>query len=211
MIAPAIFFRTAALMAVFSLATRAAARIGPESLGGHQIAMNLFTFLALSTDALAVAAQAMVGNLLGAGDRVELRAVVTRLVRLGWITGLALAAVVLVAAPFAPSLFTGDGDVRSRATVAMALLGIMQIAGALTFVFDGVLFGAGDFNYLQRATAFALLVFLPMFFWAQRRDGPGLWFVWVALNIWMIARCLANRRRVQGEHWIDRAIAPNVG
>ena len=44
------------------------ARVGSASLGAHQIAFQLFIFLALLLDALAIAAQVLVGRMLGAGD-----------------------------------------------------------------------------------------------------------------------------------------------
>jgi putative MATE family efflux protein len=59
--------RTAALLGAFLVASAVLARIGAASLGAHQIAFQLFIFLALVLDALAIAAQVMVGRMLGAG------------------------------------------------------------------------------------------------------------------------------------------------
>ena len=42
--------------------------IGDDSLGAHQIAFQLFVFLALVLDSVAIAGQVMVGRMLGAGD-----------------------------------------------------------------------------------------------------------------------------------------------
>ena len=44
------------------------ARVGAASLGAHQIAFQLWVFLALVLDAIAIAGQVMVGRMLGAGD-----------------------------------------------------------------------------------------------------------------------------------------------
>ena len=63
-----IFVRTAALYASFLVASAVLARIGADSLGAHQIAFQLFVFLAPLLDAIAIAGQVIVGRTLGAGD-----------------------------------------------------------------------------------------------------------------------------------------------
>ena len=50
------------------------ARIGETSLAAHQIAMLLFVFLALVLDAIAIAAQVLVGRALGSGEAATARA-----------------------------------------------------------------------------------------------------------------------------------------
>ena len=42
--------------------------MGKDSLAAHQIAFQLFVFLALVLDAIAIAGQVIVGRTLGAGD-----------------------------------------------------------------------------------------------------------------------------------------------
>jgi len=61
--------RTTALLGAFLVASGVLARVSDASLGAHQIAFQLFVFLALVLDALAIAAQVMVGRALGAGTR----------------------------------------------------------------------------------------------------------------------------------------------
>ncbi|HYN52924.1 MAG TPA: MATE family efflux transporter, partial [Thermoleophilaceae bacterium] len=63
-----IFVRTTALYASFLVAGAVLARVGEASLGAHQIAFQLFVFLALVLDAIAIAGQVIVGRSLGAGD-----------------------------------------------------------------------------------------------------------------------------------------------
>ena len=41
---------------------------GPVNLAAHQLAMTIFTFLAFALDALAIAAQALIGKELGRGQ-----------------------------------------------------------------------------------------------------------------------------------------------
>ena len=63
-----IFVRTAALYGSFLVASAVLARVGDDSLAAHQIAFQLFVFLALVLDAIAIAGQVIVGRSLGAGD-----------------------------------------------------------------------------------------------------------------------------------------------
>ena len=63
-----IFVRTTALYASFLVAASVLARMGDAQLGAHQIAYQLFIFLALVLDAVAIAGQVIVGRMLGAGD-----------------------------------------------------------------------------------------------------------------------------------------------
>ena len=68
-----------------------------------QLAMTIWTFLAFVLDAIAIAAQAITGRSLGAGDVAGTRAVTDQMVRYGLVsgivTGLLLAASALGARP----------------------------------------------------------------------------------------------------------------
>ena len=74
--------RTTALTGSFLIGSAVLARIGAASLGAHQIAFQLWVFLALVLDAIAIAGQVMVGRMLGAGDAEGARAAATRMI--GW-------------------------------------------------------------------------------------------------------------------------------
>ena len=63
-----IFVRTGSLYAAFLLAGAILARVGAASLAAHQIAFQLWNFLALALDSLAIAAQVLVSHQLALGD-----------------------------------------------------------------------------------------------------------------------------------------------
>ena len=63
-----LLIRGVAFQASFLSATAVAARFGAAAVGAHQIALQLWFFTALVLDALAIAAQSLVGAALGAGD-----------------------------------------------------------------------------------------------------------------------------------------------
>ena len=71
--------RTTALMVAFTLATSVATRVSNTAIAAHQVLMQVFLFTALALDAFAIAAQAVVGRLLGAGRHREATEVADRL------------------------------------------------------------------------------------------------------------------------------------
>ena len=77
-----IFVRTAALYGSFIVAGAVLARMGDDALGAHQIAFQLFVFLALVLDSIAIAGQVIVGRSLGAGDAEEAYRAARRMIEL---------------------------------------------------------------------------------------------------------------------------------
>ena len=78
-----IFVRTAALYGSFLVASAVLARIGEDSLAAHLIAFQLFVFLALVLDSVAIAGQVIVGRALGAGDAEGARRAARRMIEMG--------------------------------------------------------------------------------------------------------------------------------
>jgi putative MATE family efflux protein len=199
--------RTAFLLATLAVATAAASRVGTVELAGHQIAAQLFLFLAIGVDMFKVSGQSLVGHALGAGRPDEARDVVAHLYGWAWRAGLLLTVVTLVLAPVLPHLFSGDGDVRRAATLALVLLAAMQLPAAVTFVLDGVLMGANDFRDLRWQTTIAFGACLPVFVAVMLRPSLGLVTVWSGMLLWVSVRALKNHVRVQGDAWLTSADA----
>ena len=165
---------------------------GPVNLAAHQLAMTIFTFLAFALDALAIAAQALIGKELGASRPSGARELTGTMVRwglgFGAITGLLLA----VAAPWAGRLFTSDADVQAALTLALWVLAAGQPLAGYVFVLDGVLIGAGDAKYLAIAGVVNLAAYLPLLLAVGQSGaggGAGLLWLWAAFSLgYMTAR-----------------------
>jgi putative MATE family efflux protein len=197
-----IFVRTAALYGSFLVAGAVLARIGEDSLGAHQIAFQLFVFLALVLDAIAIAGQVIVGRMLGASDGEGARAAARRM--LGWslLVGCAFGVVLLALHDVLPRAFSSDERVIDKAQVLWPLFALMQPAGAVVFALDGILIGAGDARYLAGAMVFAgLFVFVPISLAALHFDW-GLAGVWWGLNALMIARLATLGFRFASGRWV---------
>ena len=181
--------RTGALLATFTLATAVAARVSEVAIAAHQVLSQVFLFLALALDALAIAAQALVAKTLGSGERGPARELADRLTVLGTAVGVLLLVTLAVVAPFFAGWFTSDPEVREAITSAYPILMLIQPLAAIVFVWDGVFIGAADFAFLAGAMVVAsavsvglLLLVLPM--------AWGLVGVWWALGGLLVARVL---------------------
>jgi putative MATE family efflux protein len=192
--------RTASLLACFVLASAVAARAGDAPLAAHQVAFGLFTFLALVLDALAIAAQVLVGRSLGAGDAAGARADGRRIV--AWSAGLgaAIGLTLLALDGVLPRAFTSDDAVVDAAASMWPLFAALWPAAAVVFALDGILIGAGDTRFLAGAMAASAAAFVPCALLAGAL-GWGLPGVWGALLVLMAVRLATTAARFAGRRW----------
>jgi len=195
-----LFVRTVALRGALTMATALAARIGVVELGAHQVAFEIWSFLALVLDAIAIAGQAMVGRLLGAGDDLSARAASRRMVEWGIAVGLVFAVAVAAASGVLPALFTNDAEVARLASFLLLLVAVLQPVNAVVFVLDGVLIGAGDLRYLAWAMVGAAGVFVAAGL-AVNLLGLGIGWLWAAIALLMAARLVALCARWRHGGW----------
>jgi putative MATE family efflux protein len=193
--------RTAALLGSFLVASAVLARIGQASLGAHQVAFQLFIFLALVLDAIAIAGQVIVGRALGAGDTGTAYDAARRMIVLSVAFGAALAVVLLALSDVLPHVFTDDPAVIERAQEMWPLFALMQPLGGAVFALDGILIGAGDTRYLAASMLFAgFAVYVPIALASLALDW-GIVGVWCGLIGLMIARLLTLAARFRTRRW----------
>jgi putative MATE family efflux protein len=196
-----IFVRTTALYASFLVAASVLARIGDAALGAHQIAFQLFIFLALLLDAVAIAGQVLVGRMLGAGDAAGAHAAAGRMIAWSVVAGGVFAVLLLALAPVLPRAFTSDPAVVHEAREIWPLFALMQPLAGAVFALDGILIGAGDTSYLMWSMlAASLLVFVPIAILALGLDW-GIVGVWGGLDALIAARLAFLAPRFAGRRW----------
>jgi MATE family, multidrug efflux pump len=193
--------RTAALQLSFLLATTVAARLGAVAVSAHQIAMQLWMALALALDAIAIAGQAMVGRLLGAGEAAAARAAARRMVELGIGLSALFGLAVLAVHSALPRLFSADPAVLAVGSFLLLWVAAMQPVNGVVFVLDGVLMGAGDMRYLAGGMVGAGLVFAAAAA-AVAALGLGIGWLWAALGLLMLTRLVTLLARVRGARWL---------
>jgi len=175
--------RTAALVGTMTLATAVAARVGVTAVAAHQVAAQLWLFLALVVDALAVAAQALVSKHLGRDDMATARAVSNRLLQWGLLVGVALGAGFFASQPVLPGFFTDDAATIAAVLSVFPFVALLQPLNGLVFVWDGIYMGAEDFGYLAKAMLVSAVGAAAILFLVQPMgwDLAGVWWGITAL------------------------------
>lgn len=193
--------RTGALVGSFLVASAVLARIGSASLGAHQIAFQLFVFLALVLDAIAIAGQVIVARSLGAGDDRTAYDAAHRMIVLSVAAGIVIGAALLALTDVIPRAFTSDDAVIERAREVWPLFALMQPAAAAVFALDGILIGAGDTRYLAVTMVVAGFgVYVPIALLALA-NGWGIVGVWCGLLALMATRLVTLGVRFRGRRW----------
>jgi putative MATE family efflux protein len=193
--------RTLAFQACFVSAAAVAARFGAAAVAAHQVVLQLWSFLALVLDSLAIAAQALVGAALGAGDAPLARAVARRVTVWSAIAAGALSAVFAAGSSALPALFTDDRSVLAAIGVPWWFLVAQLPFAGIVFALDGVLLGAGDAAFMRTATVVSALVgFLPLT-WLSLVFGWGLAGIWSGLSMFIVLRLIFVGWRAVSGRW----------
>lgn len=194
--------RTLAFQACFVSAAAVAARFGAAAVAAHQVVLQLWSFLALVLDSLAIAAQSLVGAALGASQLDHAKSVARRVTVFSTAAAAALAGAIAAGAAVLPTLFTSDRSVLDAIGVPWwFLVAQLPIAG-IVFALDGVLLGAGDARFMRNATlASALVGFLPLI-WLSLAFGWGLAGIWSGLTTFMVLRLAFVGWRALSGRWL---------
>ena len=193
--------RSLAFQACFLSAAAVAARYGAATVAAHQVVLQLWFFMALVLDAVAIAAQSLVGAALGSGDVRRARALARQVGVYGLVLGSGFGVLFAGLAGVLPRLFTGDPAVLAAIPAAWWFFAGMQPLAGTVFALDGVLLGAGDAAYLRTWTLVAAAAgFLPLT-WASLAFGWGLVGIWTGLTALVVIRLVAVLLRVRSGRW----------
>lgn len=202
-----LIIRTLSLRISILLTITAATALGTTALAAHQIINSIWNFAAFGLDALAIAAQALVGQALGASESQRVRDVLNRClwwgVGAGAVLGIGLAATSFLI----PRVFTGSDLVVSWAGWGLIVCAIGLPIAAIAYMLDGVLIGAGDTRYLAWMMILALALYTPV---PLLLTGPGadlgrigLMLLWGGYaGLFMGMRSLTLFLRTRGDRWI---------
>jgi putative MATE family efflux protein len=195
-----LLIRGSAFQIAFLSAAAVASRFGPAVLGAHQIALQLWLFCSLLLDALAIAAQSLIGAALGASEVDAARSLARRITRLGLICGVLLGAVILAGWHAIPRWFSTDPRVYAQAAIAWPWFVLMQPLGGVLFALDGVLIGAGDLRFLRNLTITAMAGFVPLI-WLSLLFDWGLRGIWIGLTTFIVIRLAGTLLRMRSGAW----------
>ncbi|WP_136037437.1 MATE family efflux transporter [Microbacterium sp. K35] len=204
-----LFLRTVSLRVALLATVAVATGVGTDELAGWQIVFTIFSAAAFALDALAIAAQALIGKELGAGDEQQVQRVLGRTVAWGAWFGVAVGAVIAALSGVLGIVFTGDPHVAALVQPALLVLAVAQPIAGVVFVLDGVLMGANDARYLAIAGGLNLVPFLPVL-WiiaATRVDGAAglIWLAVAFFGVYLLARLGTLGWRVRSGRWLSAA------
>jgi len=181
-----IMIRTLMLAGGFAWLTRLSSLQGDLVLAANGILLPFFTLSSHALDGFAMAAEAPVGQALGARSRPRLR----RAVVVCSLSALALAAAMALtlsglAGPII-RLFTNVAEVRAVATEHALWAGLLPLISVMAFMLDDVFIGATEGAVMRNAMIVAAAIFAPLGYLMTGAFGNhGLW---AALLIWLLLR-----------------------
>ena len=201
-----LFVRTLSLRVALLATVFVATTLGTAELAGWQVVFTLFSTAAFALDALAIAAQALVGKGLGAHDEPGVRHVLHRTVAWGGWFGVAVGVLIAALSGVIGLLFTGDAALAALIQPALIVLAVAQPVCGIVFVLDGVLIGAGDGRYLAIVGGLNLIPFLPALVVIGLLGPVGAaglaWLSTAFFGVYMLARLATLGWRVRGRDWL---------
>ena len=196
-----IFIRTFALISAFVLAGAVVARFGDAELGAYQISFQLFLFLALALDAIAIAGQILVGRELGAGRPERAYDASVRMISLSVVTGASFAVGLLALSGVLPQLFSSDPAVLAECAALWPIFALLQPVSGAVFALDGILIGASDGPYIAASMVVAFAVCAACLGLAAAGDW-GVRGVWGALAALILVRAATMGARFARRRWL---------
>jgi len=180
-----IMLRSLALIMVFVWFMAQGARQGDVILAANAVLMHFTSVAAFFLDGLAFAAEALVGQSIGARHRAGLVAAVR--ITTVWAVGVAVLVVALMwlAGPSIVDAMTVDPAARAAARAFLPWAVVSPLLGVWAFQLDGIFIGATCTAEMRNAALAMLAIFLVAWWLLSPLGNHGLW---AALYVHYVAR-----------------------
>ncbi|WP_338468005.1 MATE family efflux transporter [Novosphingobium sp. ZN18A2] len=183
-----IMVRTVALLLLFAWFTNAGARLGATALAANQVLMQFVSVSAFVLDGFAFTAEARIGSAIGAGSAEAMRRAMRLAAEFCVASGIAFAALFMLAGEPLVGLLTTNADVRTVAGSMLPFAAIIPAIGAPAWLLDGVFIGVTRTRALRNAAIAATALYIAT---DLALRGQGETGVWIALCLAYIYRALA--------------------
>jgi MATE family multidrug resistance protein len=200
-----IMIRSWCLVFAFWWHTTQGAKAGDVIVSANAVLMNLFEVSAFLIDGFAYAAEALVGQSVGARDRRRYRDAVVITTLWALVTGTLLSLVILLAGPAIIDALAANVDVRATAKAHLPWVALSSVAGVVSFQFDGIFTGATRTADMRNMMLVSLLVY--MLAWWAATPSLGNHGLWLALNVFLIIRAVTLGMRLKA---LERASFPAI-
>lgn len=196
-----LLWRSTMMRTVFTGVIVVAAQLGSEALAAFTVSLHIWYVLANLLDAIAIAAQAIIGKRLGASEGHLVHAIVNRLLRWATYSGALFGVLTIAIGTVAPALFSDDVVVQHLLWLCMIAIGLHQPLAAVVFLLDGVLIGSGDTRFIAFVLSMAVCTFIPVA-WAAVHWDLGVVGLWCAMITFLATRGALMYRRSRTDAWI---------
>ncbi len=177
------------LSGIYMLLTRFTSRFGTPALAalgvGHK--MEGLGFIAIS--GFSLAASALVGQNLGAGQEARAREAVSLTVKYCLVVTVTTAIAFLVVPETLVRLFTSDASVIADGALYLRVIAFAQVGQTFELILEGALAGAGYTFWPQVVSTSLTALRIPLAAWWV--GAVGLLGIWLALSVTAILRGVA--------------------
>ena len=180
-----IFIRTLLLAGSFAWMTRLGSLQGDLVLAANGILLQFLHIASSALDGFALAAEALVGQALGAGSAWRLR----RAVVVSSVSALALAAVIALALTLLSGpmirLFTNVEEVREVCRTYVLWVTLLPLVAVAAYQLDGIFIGAAEGALMRNAMMISSGVYFPLgYAMTEALGNHGLWAaVWIYMAL----------------------------
>lgn len=196
-VATTLLARTVFTMCSYTSITAAATILGTPEAAAHQVTLQLFWFLSFFPEPLSMAAQSLVAR--DSSDPVRVKRLARLLLKLGFVVGIILAALVALIMIKLPWLFTADTAVASGIGQLVSQAMCSTLVCSVVMMFDGISIGSGDFQHLPQTNLLGWLVTGTFLIIGKRMHG-GLGTVWWCLSLFFVTRLTWHMIHIS-RHW----------
>jgi len=178
-----IMARTILLQLSFTSFVFLGARFGDVTLAANQVLMQFLEITAYALDGFAFAAEALVGQAIGARSVAETRAAGRICMQWGFGGAAALAIVFALTGPWIIDLMTTSPEVREVARGYLPWLVAAPLIGVAAWIYDGIFIGALLTGDMLRAMLLSVLVYIvALALLVPLAGNHGLWASLMVLN-----------------------------
>jgi MATE family multidrug resistance protein len=179
-----IMLRTVLLQLSFTSFVFLGARFGDVTLAANQVLMQFLEITAYALDGFAFAAEALVGQAVGARSVPQTGRAVRICLDWGFGGAALLALAFALAGPAIIDLMTTAPDVRTEARHYLPWLAVAPLIGVASWIYDGVFIGAMATRAMVRAMAISVAVYATaLLTLVPTLDNHGLWAALMILNL----------------------------
>ena len=181
-----IMIRTVCLVLVFSWFTARGAKASDVVVSANAVLMHFFDVAAFLIDGFAFATEALVGQAMGARDRLRFTTAVRLTSIWAVVVGLLTFAVIIIGGPFFIDAMSADAQVRETARHYLLWSALAPLVGVACFQYDGIFTGATQTADMRNMMLLSMIVFFLA--WWPLEQAYGNHGLWASMIVFFAAR-----------------------